>query len=333
MAEELKNIVTIQFGSHLYGTSTPESDLDFKAVHLPGARDIILQRAPNSVSTKREKAEGEKNFVGEVDEESYSLQRFLELLAQGQTVAIDMLFAPHTSLIRTSFVWEHICANRARLLTKKSVAFVGYCRTQANKYGIKGSRVAAAKEATEFFEAAVKTLGTTAKVGELDYEHSGLLNDHTRIVTQPVNKAGDLGTYFECCDRKVDFNATIKQAYEIFSKVYANYGSRARMAQSNEGVDWKALSHAVRVGCEALQLLETGHITFPLVNAAHILEIKMGLLEYTSVAEEIEYLLTQVEEAAVKSALPEKADYKFIEGLVYEEYSKVVEIARDKGRD
>jgi hypothetical protein len=332
MAEELKNIVTIQFGSHLYGTSTPESDLDFKAVHLPGARDIILQRAPNSVSTKRPKAEGEKNFVGEVDEESYSLQRFLDLLAQGQTVAIDMLFAPDASLIRTSDVWEIIRANRAKLLTKKSVAFVGYCRTQANKYGIKGSRVAAAKAAVEVFSVALSRQSTTTKVSEIEDRLRELVGDHTNIVQQVVNKAGDIGTYFECCNRKVDFNATIKQGFEIFSKIHDNYGHRARMAENNEGVDWKALSHAVRVAREAIELLTVGYVTFPLINAAHILDIKKGRLDYAAVAEEIEGLLQQVEEASATSTLPERADHSFIEELVYEEYSKIVRNARDKGR-
>jgi hypothetical protein len=42
------------------------------------------------------------------------------------------------------------------------------------------------------------------------------------------------------------------------------------MAETQEGVDWKALSHAVRVGTQALELLKTGHVTFPLPNAAHV---------------------------------------------------------------
>jgi predicted nucleotidyltransferase len=37
-------IVEMRFGSHLYGTDTPESDLDLKGVYLPEARDILLRR-------------------------------------------------------------------------------------------------------------------------------------------------------------------------------------------------------------------------------------------------------------------------------------------------
>jgi len=43
-------IVDMRFGSHLYGTATPESDLDCKAVCLPGARDILLQRVQGTMA-------------------------------------------------------------------------------------------------------------------------------------------------------------------------------------------------------------------------------------------------------------------------------------------
>lgn len=94
-----RTIIRIQFGSHLYGTSTPTSDLDFKSVYVPNARSILLGKAKGSISVKRPKAEGEKNYAGEVDEEAYSLQRYLGLVSEGQTVALDVLFAPPQSFV------------------------------------------------------------------------------------------------------------------------------------------------------------------------------------------------------------------------------------------
>lgn len=56
----MKRIVRIKFGSHLYGTDTPASDLDYKSVHIPDARDIILGTAAKSVRISgRPKVEGE----------------------------------------------------------------------------------------------------------------------------------------------------------------------------------------------------------------------------------------------------------------------------------
>jgi predicted nucleotidyltransferase len=75
----MRKIVIIQFGSHLYGTSTPASDFDIKSVYVPDARSIALQRVKGLVSNKRAKDVGEKNYAGEVHKESYSRQRFLIL--------------------------------------------------------------------------------------------------------------------------------------------------------------------------------------------------------------------------------------------------------------
>jgi hypothetical protein len=64
-------------------------------------------------------------------------------------------------------------------------------------------------------------------------------------------------------------------------------------------------------------LLRTANVTFPLPNAAHILEIKRGLLPYDDVASEIEGLLEQVESASEASTLRDEADQTFIDSLVY----------------
>jgi RNA repair pathway DNA polymerase beta family len=204
----MKCVVRMKFGSHLYGTNTPESDLDFKAVHLPDAKDILLQHVAGALSDKRDKAEGEKNLAGEVDQESYSLQRYLQLLSEGQTPALDMLFAPDDMVIESSGVWEFIRSNRSRFLTKKSAAFLGYCRQQANKYGIRGSRVAAARDAALFFETRLEKLGNTAKVQDLRMTDLMVLsdNDHIHIIEQKINSVGDMGTFIEVCNRKIAFN-------------------------------------------------------------------------------------------------------------------------------
>ena len=315
VSEEI--IVRVEFGSHLYGTNTPSSDRDYKSVYLPSARDILLQHVKGSLGHKVKQVEGDKNSPEDVDDEMYSLQRYLQLLAEGQTVAIDMLFTPKPLV--TSVLWDKIKANKDRLLTKRSAAFVGYCRTQANKYGIKGSRVAAAKDASEFFGKHYDRLGNTAKLHRIADLIPSIAGEHTKIVeleTTPGNKEW----FVDCCNRKVSFGNTIKAAYEIYSRIYDNYGQRAKLAQTNEGIDWKALSHAVRVATEALELLATANVTFPLPNAAHVLDIKLGRLPYDQVASEIEELLEKVEQASATSPLRDEVDQEFIDDFVYGAY-------------
>ena len=324
-----QSVVRMKFGSYLYGTNTPESDTDYKGVYLPSASSILLQQVePVLKIVSRIKADGERNLPDDIDDESYSLQRYLQLLAEGQTVALDMLFNPAPE--ETSPLWALIQANKDRLITKKSAAFVGYCRTQANKYGIKGSRVAAARKATEFFEVRCRAGHHLRRIGEFcsTSELSALCdNEHTKLVQQDTNCPDGIVRsehFFECCNRKVNFNASVKSAYEMYKRVYDEYGARARAAEVGAGVDWKALSHAVRVGHEALELLQTGLITFPLPNAADVLHIKQGKVVYPVVAQMIEDLLVQVAAAEKISVLRAEPDWEWINNLVAAQHCRVI---------
>lgn len=312
----MRTIVNIKFGSHLYGTATPQSDLDFKAVYIPSASDILLQRVRGSVSESRRKAEKEKNLPGEVDRESYSLQKYLALVAEGQTVALDVLFAPEWSMTEPPAPeWQEIIANRSRLLTKRAAAFVGYCRQQANKYGIKGSRVAAGRAALTLLDSLVERHGSTPKLGEFATAVEACRGEHSDL-TDITGVSGVTIRHWEVCGRKMPYTSSIKTAADVMRRLVDEYGQRALMAEKQEGIDWKALSHAVRVGTQALEFLSTGHVTFPLPNAWHVLNIKLGKLPYQSVAGEIERLLEKVEAAAAVSPLPDEPDMAWIDGFV-----------------
>jgi hypothetical protein len=322
----MRSIVTIKFGSHLYGTTTPASDLDFKSVYIPDADDILLQRVRDSVNTARAKAEKEKNLPGEVEEESYSLQRYLGLLAEGQTVALDMFFAPEWSMTHEpSPEWREIIRNRDRLLTRRSAAFVGYCRQQANKYGIKGSRVAAARAALGLLASLVDEHGSAPKLRE----YEGLVRDEIEgvehmVITDITLGNGTVVRHWDVCGRKLPFTSSIKNARDIVQRLVDEYGQRALQAESQQGIDWKALSHAVRVGTQAIEFLRTAHVTFPLPNAAHILDIKLGRLAYQEVSQEIEGLLQRVEAESLISPLPEAPDRAWIDLFVARAYGDAV---------
>src|ERR1019366_365533 len=111
-------------------------------------------------------------------------------------------------------------------------------------------------------------------------------------------------------------NATIKHGRDVLDKLVNEYGKRALQAGGQQGVDWKALSHAVRVGTQAIELLRTGNVTFPLANAGHLLDIKLGRLLYKEVSTEIEGLVDLIEIEAIESDLPEEPDMRWIENFI-----------------
>jgi hypothetical protein len=322
----MKTIMSITFGSHLYGTATPMSDLDVKAIYWPKPRDILLQRVRPAVTGARDKAPGEKNTAHDVDFEAYSPAKFLELLAEGQTVALDMLFAPDALHLDPSHaVWSEIKALSPRLFSRQTTAFVAYCQQQARKYGVKGERLAAVRLALECLREIELRYGANEKLEVAAAQLQVLCGQHplVRTVQLPVG-GGNVATYIEVAGKKAIFSASIKAARAMVENLYNEFGERSRAAEANRCVDWKAMSHAVRIARQAVEFLETRFVTFPRPEAAHLLAIKRGELPYQLVGEEIENLLGAVEAAADKCDLPDEAPQGLVDDFIADLHGRIV---------
>ena len=306
------------FGSHLYGLDTPESDHDYKEIYIPKIEDVILNKYKETINSSSNPTSS-KNTNEDIDTEVFAVMKYMKLLLQGQAVAIDMFFAPDNMILHQSPEWDYIKARKHLWLHKNISPYVGYCRQQANKYGIKGSRVASTRALMNFFN----TCDDSKRVGDYKKELSCLdkENEHMDFITIPTRQNGDGELLFECCNKKYQMNLKIKNAKEYATKHFTEYGNRALQAEKNENVDWKSLSHAVRVADEAIELLHTHHIEFPLKNKDLILEIKKGNIDYKVVAGIIEDKFIELEEAMNNSTLPEKPNYEAMEDLILELYN------------
>jgi hypothetical protein len=336
----MNNILYTQFGSHIYGTNVPTSDMDFKAVFIPTAKDIVLQRAPGTIVQNTKTDKNARNTADDVDIEMFSLHRYLDLLMQGQTVALDMLFTPDSFHSKGSWQWDYIRQHKNEFLHKGTVAFIGYAKQQAGKYGIKGTRVAALRTTLDLFNKHedYKKLNHVDVFFDLlvlcysnfiDYNgdpldtNLNLNNEFIKLINikGPNNK---IELHLEVCNRKIPLHATVKYAKSIFQKIFDEYGARALQAEKNEGVDWKALMHAVRVCGQAYELLSTGHITFPRPEAHILLQIRKGELQYKAVAECIEMGLEDLEKAKLKSSLRDEPNRLFASEFIEDVYSAAV---------
>ncbi len=322
----MRRIVEIRVGSHLYGTATAMSDTNLRSVHVPAARDILLQRARPTVTGTRARPRGERNQPGDTDHESYSLQRFLDLVLEGQPLALEMLFAPDAALTAPPDpLWREVQALAPRLVSRRATVFLRYCRQQAERYGAKGARAAAARQALSLLEAAEAVHGSAARLGQIEPELAGFVagTPHAGLVDIEIGY-GRHGRHLDLCGRRAPLHASLKAAREMAARLLAEYGARTLTAECDGGVDWKSLSHAVRVGQEAVELLATGRLGFPLAGAGHLLDIKLGRLPAGAVAAEIERLLAVVQDAAAASSLPEEPDAEAAEALVLRAYRRQV---------
>ena len=124
----MKIIFKTQFGSHLYGTNTPSSDIDYKGVYLESLDDIILKRDLEVIHETTKEGGGRRrnlrNTKDDVETELKELRRFLFDCVTGQTYALDMIFAPYAIWEIESPEWIDIVTHREKLLSKNVQPYI-----------------------------------------------------------------------------------------------------------------------------------------------------------------------------------------------------------------
>ena len=317
-------IVKLVFGSHLYGTSTPESDTDYKGIFLPTREQILLGTVPKvmSFNTKVTHKQGVKNGKDDVDTDIYSLPYFMDMACRGETVALDMLHAAFLHVKDATAelypIWQSLQANRSRFYTKSCSAFVGYCRKQAAKYGIKGSRLAAMEEVVIELERHLPEL----RLDDI-WDHLPMPEHVHKLSPNPNDRANQ--RIYQVCGKKFIERASVGETARILDKAYKGYGARARAAKRNEGIDWKAISHALRAAIQVRSMFLNGGWCYPLPQAEFLRSVKQGNRDYTTdVAPLLEDIMDEVEDLAAQSTLPAKVDRSYWDKWLIEQYERHV---------
>ncbi len=342
-----KIVFKTYYGSRLYGTAGPNSDTDIKGVFLPKKEDLLLAKAPKHFILNTNKSGA--NTKDDVDESYLSLHYFIELLTQGETNTLDMFFSfsNKEALIETSPIYEELIKNADKLITKNVSKYLGYCKSQAIKYSVKGDKLnnffafrdfldnktghvllkdallinniidfkdlEVNKDSTEYFKG-TKLIGKRNKIEGTPF------GDHVYVLI-----AENKELYFMISDIKFQMNGTLNENKASVYKTLKSYGQRAENAAENKGADFKALSHAVRVLFQAEELLTTGKITFPLKgeNLQLVKDIKFRKTNMTfeEIVDFIEKKLKYIEENILpNSKLRSKPDYNFINQFILDIY-------------
>jgi|14_taG_2_1085336.scaffolds.fasta_scaffold04802_6 predicted nucleotidyltransferase len=312
----MKTIVKMLFGSKVYGTNLPSSDTDYKEVFLPDPRDIFLFKTKRIMSSATSSG---KNSSEDIDVESIEFGRFLELCMAGQTNALDMLFTPKEFWLESSPVWERVLELRPHILNKKVHAMVGYCKSQASKYSLKGDRMNDAKAVLGLF----RSMPSDARLSEhLDDLAHLAERKHVELTDVILNKkSGKKAPALMVCGRYMPVTTTFGYCIDsTLTPLCERYGRRSQAAAEASGADYKAMMHALRISGEAIELLETGSITLPLKEADYLLRVRKGEVSVEEISEEIESRLKSVTAAVATSSLPEESDRKVIEQIIYDTY-------------
>ena len=131
----IKVIMKSVYGSHLYGTSTPTSDMDYKQIHM-NPLDLILIGKDKGCFNQNTNNSG-RNTKDDVDFESKELRTFIHDCLSGVTYAQDLLFTPDHLIMESSDLWKEIISLRHKLVTRNVTPFIGYAVSMSQKYSAK----------------------------------------------------------------------------------------------------------------------------------------------------------------------------------------------------
>ena len=340
-----KLIYLSQYGSHLYGLNTENSDLDFRGVYIPNLDDIILHKDKDEINEELEityqppqptSPDGMctlavfiKPKTVKVDVKIFSLQKFIQLCSKADTNALDLLFSLKTSahhqwkyegLVKNvqeemKYPLRFIYDNRDKLInTDRMQSPCEYAHKQATKYGLKIERYNAIKSVLDKTKLVLaQEYDEKLVVGDLFNRIADLCDDkHVKIVE--LDNHGKLENYLYVAGVNHMLNLPLDQFIQrLEDKLKYEYFSErtTKAINSKDEVDWKAMSHALRVSLEIKELLETGNITFPLKEKEILLDIKQGKVDKTEVAEKISNLLEEI----LDDVMNDKLGWKYNETL------------------
>ena len=323
--KERCNVVYItQYGSKLYGTDNPNSDTDYKGIFIPSQKDVLLKRDLEHYNFNSNN-NNTRNSKDDIDLQLFSIYKFFHLLKKGETGAMDILFSmfrEETQFYNNVAFTRVIMKNYKKFYNRNLHSFIGYCVGQSKVYNVRGERFNELHLFVEYFNALVQEQGADKLesmfpiIEELFQNYNYKYIQFVMGATSRGSGIDKEGKYVEVLGKRFLGTVTVEYFSKRITEMEAQFGNRAKA--SAKGVDFKALSHAVRVISEIEELIDDDFITFPLKNRVYVTSVKEGNEKLEEVMDYIDQKLTVVQEKLEESNLPERSDEVFMDELLLE---------------
>jgi len=260
-------------GSKLYGLDNEESDTDLKGVFIPSFEDAILRNYPDSIryrNTTSIEHESCQHSSQKVELELYSIQKFLSMVKENQTHALDML---HLKLDENfkSFgkIYFDLQYRRKEFYHKGIYQFIIFAKSIALRYRDKNLRYQALVQLQRRFKARYETMP------ELYFKISDIFENVEPVREQYQKKTGSVEDYIfikMTNDNQRNYLVIDSTEFSLVEPIYYDrlfnfiqskmnkYGGRTKENQ----FDGKSLAHAFRTCFQLKEILIHGDYSFPL---------------------------------------------------------------------
>lgn len=292
----IENLVYVtKIGSRLFGTYGEQSDTDYYGIYIPSKEDMLTDTAVHQISLDTNKS-NTKNDKDDIDCKVASLHHWLNLLAKGETNALNVLFSMFCEDVIvyedkkfTKFFKE----NKLKFLSKQTKSYTGFALSQAYKYGLKGSKLT---ELQSFIKE-LKVLGEGNTVENIRGIITKGKYTYIKKVWAPGPRKTEEVEYVEVLGKKFMLSLKYENFITKLKSMEASYGNRAR--DCGTGVEWKSLMHAMRVIFELEAIITRQHITYPLPQAEYLKSIKNGEVQLEEVLASITAHLDTLENTLI----------------------------------
>jgi hypothetical protein len=280
------------YGSRLYGTQTPTSDLDWKHIVLPNLDQLLLGYTVTNKEKKTNTARNVRNTQDDVDETFIPLQVFARDYYMGQTYALELAWsidgdhalqafttaqAEPTFWYQTTGDRKHLMFYqftrelRDRFLTSNVKAMMGYAVNQASLYSFKGERLNCVNEVNALFLQVDKSIyGSTVDgvaewtvaeifaIGFFKYQFNEIATKYPkyfRIADYDIG-GGVIKPCFMLLEKCLPFTNTYEHTMRMLTAIKGKYGSRAQDAAATAGSETKTVDWKATM--HALRIVDQG---------------------------------------------------------------------------
>lgn len=301
------------YGSKLYGTNIDSSDTDYKGVFVIPTEDFIFGRNFKDVVNGKDDEKTEHEY--------YSLQKYLSMLRQGQTGAIDMLYAAgmpqNLNNPEHQLFIDVIYERRHNFLSQDLKRYVAYAKRQAEVNSDRGARY---QEAVDSIETLKKSEYAPDEKLKTLYEAKG----YPILYDDDVCFGGSAKTgikWLYVFGKQLPLDRTVGDAINLLQSFVDKYGKRSKDAGVNN-IDLKGIMHCMRACFELKELVETGDIEFPLKEAEFLRSVRLGKHDEDWCVDKAEEMCEEADSLVAKSGWPEHCDYDTCE-IISEIYDRL----------
>lgn len=312
-------ILKVKVGSHLYGTNTPQSDLDYDGVFMPDRAMVFGLGSCREVELGVEDKDlSGRNTKDAVDFKAREYRDFVKLAVANNPNILNMLFAN-----RDCVEFSDEFGDRLLGMAKEFVydgcrhKYASYAKSQMMKMKIKPENYKDIVGAIKYLESL-----------EEEYSHemiASVLRERDLRGSGLVDKGP--GKHVEVAKVCIPRSTTVKKTISLLRKKEESASYRKRL-WSQFGYDTKHAGSLIQILLVGEELARTGEVGFPLAERELVKAVKTGSLGLDEVIRIGEDRIDRLK--TMSSVLRKKLDFdkinKFVENEVEQWFWKGREV-------